>query len=156
MWRREELSLPWNQSMIPIRPSSEWMNLRRNEGNAMKSAAAVVNRALRIAKIPRRIPKEIPILVRIWHEDEVWNLSAFDLPIVVFDRDLEQARIYFGEAICSHFFTLKERGKLKETATELLKIAQKRGFYEQRLQPRQLVERLDYSVQSHSLCSAVG
>jgi hypothetical protein len=123
----------------------------------MKSAAAgAVNRALRIAKIPRRTPKEIPILVRIWHEDGVWNLSAFDLPIVVFDQDLEQARTYFGEAICSHFITLMERGKLKETATELLKIAKKRGFYEKRLQSRQLVERLDYSVQSHSLCSAVG
>jgi hypothetical protein len=121
----------------------------------MKSAAVAVRRAL-FTSIHRKDPKEIPILVRIWHEDGVWNLSAFDLPIVVFDEDLEQARAYFGEAICSHFLTLNERGKLEKTATELLKIAQKRGFYEQRLQPRQMVERLDYSVQSHSLCAAVG
>ncbi|HUV95848.1 MAG TPA: hypothetical protein VMV98_00120, partial [Acidobacteriaceae bacterium] len=99
---------------------------------------------------------EIPILVRIWHEDGVWNLSAFDLPIVVFDEDLERARRYFEEATCSHFLTLMERGKLERTATELLKIAKKRGFYEQRLQSRQLVERLDYSVKNHSLCAAVG
>ncbi len=121
----------------------------------MKSAAVAVRRAL-FTSIHRKGPKEIPILVRIWHEDGVWNVSAFDLPIVVFDEDLEKARAYFGEAICSHFLTLKERGKLEKTATELFKIAKKRGFYEQRLQPRQIVERLDYSVQSHSLCAAVG
>jgi hypothetical protein len=123
----------------------------------MKTAAvAVVRRALRVAVRPRINSMCIPILVRIWHEDGVWNLSAFDLPIVVYDEDLEKARLYFGEAACSHFMTLKERGKLEKTAIELLKIARKRGFYEQRVQPRQLVERLDYSIKDHDLCAATG
>ena len=92
----------------------------------MKSAAVAVRRAL-FTSIHRKDPKEIPILVRIWHEDGVWNLSAFDLPIVVFDEDLEQARAYFGEAICSHFLTLNERSQLEKTAIRAASTATSNG-----------------------------
>jgi hypothetical protein len=122
-----------------------------SEGVAMKAAAAV-KRALGVGLSKKMT---IPILVRVWQEDGVWNLSAFDIPIVVFDEDLEQARKYFEEAACSHFLTLASLGKLETTATELLKIAKERGFYEERIKPRQLVERFDYSPDSESLCACV-
>ncbi len=28
------------------------------------------------------LASEVPLLARIWQEDDVWNMSAFDLPIV--------------------------------------------------------------------------
>jgi hypothetical protein len=131
---------------------------RRYEGNAMKmeSVAAVARRALRVSGMQKKKSICIPILVRIWHEDGVWNVSAFDLPIVVFDEDLEQARKHFEEAACSHFMTLEELGKLGKTANELIKIAKERGFYEHRVLPRQLIERFDYSISDHAPCAAIG
>lgn len=122
----------------------------------MKGSAAVISkRVLRPIRKPSK--REIPILVRIWHEDGVWNVSAFDLPIVVFDENLDQARSYFMEATCSHFMTLAELGRLDEIANQLIGIAKERGFYENRIKPRQLVERVDYSLDpDQSLCAAVG
>ena len=81
------------------------------------SVVAVVRRVLRVLGIQKKGTICIPILVRIWHEDGVWNVSAFDLPIVIFDEDLEQARKYFGEATCSHFMTLEELGSWKKLPT---------------------------------------
>lgn len=121
----------------------------------MKSVSEKVAKVKRTFGLSRREKRLcIPILVRIWHEDGVWNLSAFDLPIVVFDDDLEKARQYFGEAVCSHFMTLHSLGKVDKTAKELIKIAKERGFYENRIKPRQLVERIDYSLDNQSLCPA--
>lgn len=96
----------------------------------------------------------IPILVRIWQEDGVWNVSAFDLPIVVFDEDIEKARQYFGEAACSHFMTLHSLGKAEKTAKYLINLAKERGFYESRIRPKELVERIDYSLDDQ-LCAAI-
>lgn len=129
----------------------------RDEGIAMKSAvSSAVKRALRITGAQKKEPILIPFLVRTWHEDGVWNVSAFDLPIVAFDEDFEQAQKYFYDAACSHFMTLRELGKIDKVAHELIRIAKTRGFYEQRIQTRQLVQRIDYSAEDHSLCAATG
>jgi len=122
----------------------------------MKSAVAAVQRAFRATGGQKKFPAEIPILVRIWREDGVWNVSAFDLPIVVFDEDLERARQYFGEAACSHFMALMDLGMAEKTANELVKIAKRRGFYERRIRPRELVERIEYSLDDLAICAAVG
>ncbi len=52
--------------------------------------------------------------------------------------------------------TLVELGEVEKTAKELIKLARKRGFYEHRIKPRELVERIDYSFDDLSLCAAVG
>jgi hypothetical protein len=69
---------------------------------------------------------------------------------------LERARQYFGEAACSHFITLADLGKAEKTANELIKIAKRRGFYERRIKPRELVERIEYSLDDMAICAAVG
>jgi hypothetical protein len=119
-------------------------------------AAGAVRRVSRFLGIQRQeVSSYIPLLVRLWQEDGVWNVSASDLPIVVFDEDLAQARKYFADAIYSHFTTLKKLGKLEETQDHLIRLARENGFYEERIQPCQLFERINYSVEDDSLCATV-
>jgi len=52
--------------------------------------------------------------------------------------------------------TLVDLGKAEKTAKKLIRIAKERGFYEDRIKPRELVERIDYSPYDQSLCAAIG
>jgi hypothetical protein len=97
----------------------------------------------------------VPVLARIWHEDSVWNISAFDLPIVAYGNELEEARDNFEEALICHFEALNQLHRVKNVAENLIALAQERGFYEQRIQPRQTVEQFVFNPgQQYELCAA--
>ncbi len=83
---------------------------------------------------------EVPLLARIWHEDDVWNVSAFDLPIVAYSENIEDARANFEEAVNSHFEALATLNRLESVAASLGSLAAQRGFYEERVKPHTLVE----------------
>lgn len=81
----------------------------------------------------------VPILARFWQEDGVWNASAFDLAVVVFGNTFEEAQQNFEKALDSHFDLLVEMGRAKATIDRLRQLAMERGFYEQRIKPRETV-----------------
>ena len=66
-------------------------------------------------------------------EDGVWNIAAFDLPVVVFGETFEIAQANFDEAIKVHFWGLHELGKVKSTIKHLQNLAKEREFYADRL-----------------------
>lgn len=84
----------------------------------------------------------VPILVRFWHEDDVWNASAFDLGVAVFGDTFEEARANFEVALESHFELLVKMGRAKATVARLRAVAEDRGFYE-RIKPRETVEKYE-------------
>jgi predicted RNase H-like HicB family nuclease len=86
---------------------------------------------------------DVPILVRFWQEDDVWNASAFDLAVSVFGDTFEEARSNFENALDSHFALLVELGRTAETVKRLKGVAKERGFYTQRIKPRQTVEQFE-------------
>ncbi|MGD0270734.1 MAG: hypothetical protein ABSB14_16835 [Candidatus Sulfotelmatobacter sp.] len=59
---------------------------------------------------------EIPVLARLWREEDVWNGEATDLPIAVFGDTFEDALKHLQDALISHLEALQEIGKLEETA----------------------------------------
>jgi len=69
---------------------------------------------------------EIPVLLRLWQEDKVWNGEAVDLPVAVFGETFEETASNLQTAVISHLEALQEIGKLKETADELRAGARKR------------------------------
>lgn len=85
----------------------------------------------------------VPILVRFWQEDGVWNASAFDLSVAVFGDNFDDARQHFEEALDSHFDLLVEMGRAKDTIDRLKKLADVRGFYEERMNSRETVSRFE-------------
>ena len=89
---------------------------------------------------PYKASLSAPLLARIWNEDGVWNVSAFDLPIVSYGDDLDEARVHFGEAVESHFAALASLGRLDSTIAHLRLLAESRDFLEQRAQPQTLIE----------------
>jgi predicted RNase H-like HicB family nuclease len=89
-------------------------------------------------------PIEVPVLARLWHEDDVWNVSAFDLPIVAYGEGLEEARANFEEAVQGHFQALAELKRLDAVIQSLGGLAEEQGFYEQRMKPHVLVETFVY------------
>ena len=86
----------------------------------------------------------VPLLARIWREDDVWNVSAFDLPIIAYSETIEGARANFEEAVSSHFEALQALKRLETVASSLRSLAAERGFYEQRVTPHVLVENFFY------------
>lgn len=62
---------------------------------------------------------EIPVLLRFWEEDGVWNGEAVDLPVAVFGKSFEETTRNLQEAVISHLETLKEIGTLKEAVDAL-------------------------------------
>ena len=77
--------------------------------------------------------KTFLIMSRAWHEDGVWNVSAFDLPVAVYGRTLEEAQRHFDAAIVTHFWGLAELGKVESTIKHLRRLAKARSFYKNRL-----------------------
>jgi predicted RNase H-like HicB family nuclease len=82
----------------------------------------------------------IPILVRFWQEDGVWNASAMDISVAVFGYTFEEARRNFEEALARHFEVLCEMNQIDRTIKILSKAAKDRGFYD-RIQPRETYEK---------------
>lgn len=98
----------------------------------------------------KAMPEEmanIPILARLWQEDGVWNVSAFDAPIVAYGENLDEARSNFIEAVQCHFQALKHFNELHEAAANLRSIAEQHGFYADRVRPQTLLE--DFSLAAH-------
>ena len=87
----------------------------------------------------------VPLLARIWHEDDVWNVSAFDLPIVAYSETIDGARANFEEAVSSHFEALQSLKRLEAVSASLRTLAAARGFYEERVTPHVLVESFLYN-----------
>ncbi len=86
------------------------------------------------------LASEVPLLARIWQEDDVWNMSAFDLPIVAYGERIEEARKNFEEAVQSHLDALASLGRLDDVAAALRGLAAEREFYAERMKPHSLVE----------------
>ncbi len=83
---------------------------------------------------------EVPILVTVWQQDDVWNFSAIDVPIVAYGHTVDDARTNFQEAVDSHFQALAHFGELQVTVDRLRSMAEDRNFYRARIQPRTMVE----------------
>ena len=97
----------------------------------------------------------VPILARIWHEDEVWNVSAFDVPVMAYGDDFDRARANFEEAVLSHFQALQHFGELDQVASDLRSRAEEMGFYTSRVRPKTLIENFAIlSPNNLQLCSA--
>jgi predicted RNase H-like HicB family nuclease len=99
-----------------------------------------VNIFSRNASQPKSAHVDLPILVRFWYEDDVWNASAFDLPVAVFGNSFDEARSNMEEALDAHFELLVEMNRATITVKKLKRIAEDRGFYD-RIQPRETVEK---------------
>ena len=93
----------------------------------------------------------VPLLARVWQEEDVWNMSAFDLPIVVCGDTLEAARQHFEEAVQAHFEALTQLQKVEQTLRTLSDLAATREFYAQRMEPHTLVE--SFAVGPHTLAA---
>jgi predicted RNase H-like HicB family nuclease len=100
----------------------------------------------------------IPLLARVWQEDDVWNISAFDLPVVVFGDTLDEARHNFGEALQSHFEALKMTHEFKAEAHRLIRLAKEEHSLQQ-IPEQELVAKFDASSSAlqamgapHELC----
>ena len=104
---------------------------------------------LKVEKHSHSLEVLVPVLVRFWSEDGVWNASAMDIPVAVFGESFEEARAHFEEALASHFEILCERNQIEGTIKILLRAAKDRGFYE-RIQPRETFEKFVFN--SQELC----
>jgi predicted RNase H-like HicB family nuclease len=107
-------------------------------------------------KTKKQVPSHVnvPILVRLWPEDGVWNASAFDLSVAVFGDTYEDAKRNFEEALDSHFALLVELGRAAETVKRLKRIAKERGFYAARIKPGQAVEQFEIPRHEMEACLA--
>src|SRR5580658_8238092 len=56
----------------------------------------------------------VPILCKLWQEDDLWNGIALDLPVAVFGKTFEEAKRHLFEALDAHFETLREIGSYDE------------------------------------------
>ena len=96
---------------------------------------------------------ELPILARMWQEDDVWNVSAFDLPVVAFGEDFRGAQAAFEDALLSHFEVLAELGILQATMDKLIHAAHAGDFWPSRVRPKETVHRFAFDSASHpELC----
>jgi hypothetical protein len=98
---------------------------------------------------------EVRILAKIWEEDKVWNVSAFDLPVVSFGNTMREAQKSFEDAVESHFMALADLHRIESTVRTLQNLALQRDFYEARMTPHVTVQNFPYSpVYSSGLCHA--
>ena len=100
------------------------------------------------------IALEVQIIAKIWKEDGVWNVSAYDLPVVSFDKTLKVAQRSFVEALNGHFEVLEELNLLDETVRHLKEVQQSRDFWTERMKPMQTVQRFAWpAATSSELCA---
>jgi predicted RNase H-like HicB family nuclease len=91
-------------------------------------------------QLPPHEVQPIPILVRFWPEDDVWNASALDLGVAVCGDTFEEVRKNFEEALYSHFSLLAKMGRCEATVERLRIAALERDFYD-RIKPREAFEK---------------
>jgi predicted RNase H-like HicB family nuclease len=96
---------------------------------------------------------DVPILVRFWPEDDVWNGSALDLGVAVCGETFEEARDNFDEALKCHFALLTKMGRAEETVERLRIAALDRGFYD-RIKPREAFEKFPIPLPGMAPCFA--
>lgn len=96
---------------------------------------------------------DVPILVKFWREDDVWNASALDLGVAVCGDSFEEARDNFDEALKSHFDLLMKMGRAEETVERLRIAASDRGFYD-RIKPREAFEKFPVPMSGMTPCFA--
>jgi len=94
---------------------------------------------------------QVPVLVRFWAEDGVWNASAMDIPVAVFGDTFEDARRNFEQALISHFEVLCEMDQMQQTVRILLSKAKERGSVD-RIPARQMFEK--YLISPEEPCFA--
>lgn len=63
----------------------------------------------------------LPILCEFWHEDDVWNGEAKDLPIAVFGDTFEEAQAHMRDAIQGHIESAIELGEFSEVLKSVSK-----------------------------------
>lgn len=90
---------------------------------------------------------EIPILLRFWEEEGVWNGEAVDLPVAVFGRSFEETTRNLQDAVISHLETLKEIGTLKETVATLRACARQHRVSVDEMALNQPMVRFDAGLQ---------
>ncbi len=97
----------------------------------------------------------VPILVTVWHEDDVWNFSAIDVQSVAYGDTVEDARSNFQEAVDSHVQALAHFGQLQTTVDRLRTIVEDQNFYQTRIKPGTMVEQFFIpQADSHSRIAA--
>ncbi len=96
------------------------------------------------------------MLAKIWSEDDVWNVCAFDIPVAAYGRTLDEARSNFEEALTCHFQALSHFEELARVASDLRAKAEDRGFYKERVGRKVLVENFGHMTPDYSsdLCPA--
>jgi len=91
----------------------------------------------------------VPMLAKLWNEDDVWNVSAFDMPVVAYGNTIDEARQNFEEALACHFEALQQFHELEDVARTLKAKAEEYDFYRERLRSRTMIE--DFSPTNHIL-----
>ena len=94
---------------------------------------------------------EIPVLLRLWQEDKVWNGKAADLPIAVFGETFEATVGNLHDAVLSHLEALQEIGKLEETAHILRACARNHRVTLDEMGSNQPFVRFNAGLQNHKV-----
>jgi predicted RNase H-like HicB family nuclease len=93
----------------------------------------------------------IPILVRLWKEDNVWNGEAAELSVAVFGNSFEETADNLHEAVISHLEALQEIGKLDETVHLLRAHAREYRLSAEELPSNEVVTKFNVGLQDHRL-----
>ncbi len=91
----------------------------------------------------------IPVLLRLWREDDVWNGDAAELSVAVFGDSFEEAAKNLHEAVISHLEALEEIGKLDETARVLRAYARAYHPSVEELPSNKVVAKFEVGLQDH-------
>ncbi len=94
---------------------------------------------------------EIPVLARLWREDDVWNGEAVDLPVAIFGDTFEDAVSHLQDAVMSHLEALQEIGKLEETAHILRACARNHRVSLDEMGSNQPFVKFNAGLQDHKL-----
>ncbi len=82
----------------------------------------------------------VPMLAKLWNEDDVWNVSALDMPVVAYGKTIDEARQNFEEALLCHFQALQHFHELEDVANTLRAKAAQYDFYRERLRAGTIIE----------------
>jgi predicted RNase H-like HicB family nuclease len=94
---------------------------------------------------------EIPVLLRFWQDDGVWNGVAVDLPVAVFGSTFEDAAHNLQDAVISHLETLQEVGSLQDTIHLLRACARNQRLSIDEMAMNQPLVRFNAGLQDHQV-----
>ena len=99
------------------------------------------------------VPKvlQIPVLLRVWQEEGVWNGEAVRSPIAVFGDAFEDTIENLQAAVISHLEALQEIGKLDETAHILRACARQHRFTLDEMGSNQPFIRFTAGLENHKV-----